>query len=110
MGCRCSDIDDCQHDIQLLQNILGDMGRISYLYGSQLDRQGEIQRTEAQAYELSDGCREAVHKKLQKAGEEGERSIQQFNSYLSDKIDSLERELVRMEREDERYHEDEDDD
>lgn len=110
MGCRCSDISDCQHDIQILQNTLGDMRRILYLYHSLQDRQGEIQRAEAQAYELKEECREQVQKTLQKHGAEGEQSMQQFDRYLEDKIDSLEHELDRMEREDERYHEEEEDD
>lgn len=49
MGCRCSDISDCQQD-----------------------RQGEIQRAEAQAYELKEECREQVQKTLQEHGAEGE--------------------------------------
>ena len=39
-----------------------------------------------------------------------ENEIRNYKNYINDKISSLEAKISRMRREDERYHEDEDDD
>ena len=106
MSCRCKDIRKCNRDLSVLYSVLRQIEAVCRSHEDLESEQGVIQNWEVQAYELDHHVRESVRQTLLRKEENTRQNMEGNQRKVDQLISRLESQLRRMEREDDRHHDD----
>lgn len=110
MACRCGDIPNAEHDREVLLDMLDRICDMESYYNEIRNMYGDIINTMGMAIFLLEEEYDSAKQRIEKTVTMQEDNIREYKNYINNNISDLEDKISDMEREDERYHEDEDDD
>ena len=110
MSCRCGDIRCAEREREVLEDILDRICDIESYYNELKNSCVEIVSTMSLSIYLQYNEFKTMKTSVENRIIKQEDEIRNYKNYINDKLSSLEEKISRMRREDERYHEDEDDD
>lgn len=110
MACRCDDIAAAEHDREVLCDMLDRICDMESYYNEIRNMYGDIINTMGMAIFLLEEEYDSAKQRIEKTVTMQEDNIREYKNYINNNISDLDDEISSMEREDERYHEDEDDD
>ena len=110
MSCRCEDIRCAEREREVLEDIFDRICDSEIYYNELKNSCIDIISTMGLSIYLQNNEFEMMKTRVESGIIKQEDEIRNYKNYINDKISSLEAKISRMRREDERYHEDEDDD
>lgn len=108
MSCRCDDIDRAEGDMNVMRDCEDRVLDVKGYYDELEEYYSDmVSGFKASIYSSEDKLTNAESRILSNKTDRG-NDISSYRQYISDNISSLDSSLGRMEREDERYHSDDD--
>lgn len=108
MSCRCDDIDRAEGDMNVMRDCEDRVSDVKGYYDELKEYYSDLISKFKVSIYSSDYKLTNSEKRILGNKTDRENDILNYRQYISDNISSLDSSLGRMEREDERYHSDDD--
>ncbi len=107
MACRCGDLPVARRDVRRMEDALDDIDDIIREFEIIAAEYGSMLTKERKAYRLNLPDFDSIDKAIGNENEEILSDLRGCRETISESIDNLNQRICRMEDEDERYHEEE---
>lgn len=110
MSCRCRDINRAEGDINKLYEAIEKISGAIGSYRTVIEYHNDFLRKQREAYYLEDQEFQEIENVVKQRDRDIEEELERCRRRLRNEIEALNRDISSMEREDENYHSDDDDD
>ena len=110
MSCRCRDISRAEGDIEKLYDAIEKISRAAGSYRAVIEYHSDFLRKQKESYYLEDEEFQEIENVVKQRDSRIEEELEGYQRRLRNEIEALHRDISSMEREDDNYHSDDDDD